>query len=560
MPGRLSDWPCQKGSLDAFPVSRLMEGAYMIRIRSRITLAGALFITLAAVVPARAHPIQPGAGPHSYPSVLCWDGTDGSILNPAPDKAPLILWITANFNKKLIAGDEWLTWRPFWRNRVTGEFITYRNFFPLIHLPPFELFSAGDMPTAFPANDPTSLLTTNLPFKRGYYDVGATYAWWDPVNRGWIYDHNWIPNSYNTGYLRLIEGQGIQFDYLCGLDPGRFRFTITLPPIGSALAPRISRLQRSTRKDLLEGRTVMQPRAVSSRAIEIPGQCGRGVAPPKRVIVGTEGPDVIVGTKRADVILGFGGDDVLDGGGGSDVICGGDGNDVLLGAGGPDRLSGGTGNDTILGESGADVLLGGQGGDIVEGGAGNDRANGGGQSLDIIAYLFAPQGVEVNFATGTATGNGSDQIKGFDTVVGSPWNDRLLGQEGEQWFVPMGGDDVVDGSEGGDVLAYVVSVQAISVDLASGVATGEGTDTLTSLETVIGSPHDDSIIGDASYNYLLGLDGDDHLDGLAGEDTLEGGGGNDVCVRAAAFIGCENLPGDVFPEPSVGEPPPEPPT
>ncbi|GAA6159961.1 hypothetical protein NBRC116589_21350 [Ruegeria sp. HU-ET01832] len=54
------------------------------------------------------------------------------------------------------------------------------------------------------------------------------------------------------------------------------------------------------------------------------------------------------------------------------------------------------------------------------------------------------------------------------------------------------------------------------------------TDTLTSIENVIGSNDGDEIIGDDNDNVLDGLDGDDILRGGAGNDTLNGGLGDDL--------------------------------
>ena len=68
----------------------------------------------------------------------------------------------------------------------------------------------------------------------------------------------------------------------------------------------------------------------------------------------------------------------------------------------------------------------------------------------------------------------------------------------------------------------------------TGAAAG---DTFTSIEIIAGSPHADSLTGDASANVLRGQDGNDNLHGLAGadqlfglagDDTLEGGPGGDA--------------------------------
>ena len=54
---------------------------------------------------------------------------------------------------------------------------------------------------------------------------------------------------------------------------------------------------------------------------------------------------------------------------------------------------------------------------------------------------------------------------------------------------------------------------------------GAGSDTLTNIENLTGSAHDDTLTGDANANTLSGLAGDDTLQGGAGNDTLDGGDG-----------------------------------
>jgi Ca2+-binding RTX toxin-like protein len=68
-------------------------------------------------------------------------------------------------------------------------------------------------------------------------------------------------------------------------------------------------------------------------------------------------------------------------------------------------------------------------------------------------------------------------------------------------------------------------------------STGDGTDTLTSIENLIGSGFNDRLDGTNTANVLegsagadtcMGYDGNDTLIGGAGNDSLTGGGGNDT--------------------------------
>ncbi len=142
----------------------------------------------------------------------------------------------------------------------------------------------------------------------------------------------------------------------------------------------------------------------------------------------------------------------------------------------PTNLSFTAGDDVINGTGGADVLMGGGGKDTINGRGGNDRICGGGG------------------------------------------NDKLTGGRG---------NDKMDGEAGTDQVKYTKATTGVTVDLGAKTATGEGNDTLRSIENVVGSNFDDSISGTGAANLIKGLDGNDLLDGLHGGDTLFGGAGND---------------------------------
>jgi Ca2+-binding RTX toxin-like protein len=305
----------------------------------------------------------------------------------------------------------------------------------------------------------------------------------------------------------------------------------------------------------------------------------------KATIVGTAKADKIKGTAGADVIAGLNGNDVISGLGGNDLICGGDGKDKINGGAGDDRISGGDGNDTISGNAGVDTadfssspegvyvelpdgtaegagsdklsgienlvgsrhsdvlvgtggdnsLLGSKGADLIVGRGGNDTLDGG-AGLDFVDYEFSPAGVAVSLSTGRATGEGTDRLANFEAVVGSAYDDTLIGNDQVNVIVPLGGTNAVDGGPGEDIVDYEASPAGVVVDLTTGTATGPSTDTLASIEHVIGSGFDDTIIGNAAGNSLIGLFGSDTMSGgdgndsflnLDGNDTVTGGSGLD---------------------------------
>jgi Ca2+-binding RTX toxin-like protein len=159
--------------------------------------------------------------------------------------------------------------------------------------------------------------------------------------------------------------------------------------------------------------------------------------------------------------------------------------------------------------------------DIVFGANGVDLTNDG--SVDVTST-----GVE-NFAVNAGAGN--DKVSGagsaatgaaFATALslnGGAGNDTLTGGDGGDTFVGGAGNDGIAGGNGSDTADYSGSETGVNVDLTAGTASdGEGgSDTLASIQTVLGSSFHDVLHGSAS-----------------GGDTLLGDGGNDLLVSGGA--------------------------
>jgi Ca2+-binding RTX toxin-like protein len=144
-------------------------------------------------------------------------------------------------------------------------------------------------------------------------------------------------------------------------------------------------------------------------------------------------------------------------------------------------------------------------------------------------------------------GDGSDKVFGFGG------DDQLLGQGGSDALIGGNGADFLDGGSGdGDTASYYDSPSGVTVNLKTGHGSGgdaEG-DTLQDIERVVGSNHNDILIGDdgdndlyghAGNDILLGEGGTDYLFGHEGNDTLKGGGGSD---RLEGGDGKDRLFGD----------------
>lgn len=135
---------------------------------------------------------------------------------------------------------------------------------------------------------------------------------------------------------------------------------------------------------------------------------------------------------------------------------------------------------------------------------------------------------------------GHDQVYGLagnDDLRGEDGNDRLYGGLGDDLLVGGAGADSLTGGAGRDEAAYQTASVAVDINLALGTGHGgdaEG-DLFGSIENLIGTLFDDTIVGDNADNWIYGLAGNDRLWGDAGDDILNGGAGADVLTGGAGF-------------------------
>jgi len=131
-------------------------------------------------------------------------------------------------------------------------------------------------------------------------------------------------------------------------------------------------------------------------------------------------------------------------------------------------------------------------------------------------------GVVIGDASG---GSGNDTLTGnaaINTLIGGAGNDTISGGAGDDSLTGGTGNDVLDGGDGTDWANYQIASAAVVVNLAAGTASGGlGSDTLTNIEKVLTTSHDDTLIGNSAANVLNGGNGNDTIDGGAGDDTLE---------------------------------------
>ena len=162
----------------------------------------------------------------------------------------------------------------------------------------------------------------------------------------------------------------------------------------------------------------------------------------------------------------------------------------FIGTSNADMFKGDDFADIMYGNGGGDDLIGMGGDDILFGGDGND-------------WLFG--------------GDGDDEMYGGND------NDVFIGGQGA---------DAHYGGNGIDTVDYSASTQAININMTVNWSFGgiesQG-DTFYSIENIIGTDHDDIIVGTNGLlgNRLDGGDGEDVIFGEDGDDLIIGGAGHD---------------------------------
>lgn len=271
--------------------------------------------------------------------------------------------------------------------------------------------------------------------------------------------------------------------------------------------------------------------------------------PPDVSIVAGRGDDTIVASASVDLI---------DGGEGYDIVSYAKSNAAVRvslenggigGYGEGDRyksvegIEGSLFADRLSGDAADNTFIGGVGADTIDGGAGNDTADYTGSVRAVAIDLNRTQQLG-----GDAQG---DVLISIENVEGSAFGDllsgnsvanKLSGNAGDDTLSGGGGDDTLDGGVGIDTADYseLRAADSVNITLMGDQSTratimrdgSAETDTLISIENVIGGLGADRIFGDARANRLEGGGGNDTLSGSGGDDTLDGGDGSDTVSYA----------------------------
>jgi Ca2+-binding RTX toxin-like protein len=295
-------------------------------------------------------------------------------------------------------------------------------------------------------------------------------------------------------------------------------------------------------------------------------------------VYGHDGDDVI-GAAGAGVLLSgaYGPSVLLDGGAGSNTVTGGNGNDLLylhLEAmrTGVESVAGGPGSDDelIVSSTSADLSA-----SITLDGVANDGVNcpgtqcdgdNVGQDIEQIVGSAASETIVANGGADYLSGNGGDDhlngkggadIISCDSGVASGAKGRDLIEPGEDKCLR------VSGGSGFDQVSFDLYNYPVIVTLDNLANDGSSFNNLnvrTDVESIVGTPFGDFLVGNGHRNYLDGGYGRDdikgnggndqlfgsfnadRLSGGAGDDYLDGGGGTDTCSQdagAGTVVNCE---------------------
>ncbi len=177
---------------------------------------------------------------------------------------------------------------------------------------------------------------------------------------------------------------------------------------------------------------------------------------------------------------------------------------------------------------------------------------------DTVVYSLATSSVNVSLSivgTQNTGGSGFDELISIENITGSNFNDNFQGNAG---------NNVFNGGVGIDTVSYANATGSVIVSLTlpgSQFNVGSGSDTLISIENLIGSLFSDTITGNLSNNFLSGGSGNDTIFGTAGSDVIEGGVGTDTANYSAltnvglaelSFTGLRTYRGQYAGSPALG--------
>jgi Ca2+-binding RTX toxin-like protein len=225
---------------------------------------------------------------------------------------------------------------------------------------------------------------------------------------------------------------------------------------------------------------------------------------------------------------------VLNTGGGNDTVNVGNLSDTLDDLVNPLTVNGGTGTDTLnLHDQGSTT-----GQSYTLGTTTLQRSGAGLITFSSVEHLNLNAGSGSDTLTGpnaartwSITGSNAGKVgplsfTGVENLVGGTAADTFQFSDGQ------GVTGTINGGAGTNTLDYSLYTTGVSVNLASGTATG--TAGISKIANVTGGSGNDNLYGNSAANVLLGNAGDDTIVGGGGNDILVGGPGNDELIASGS--------------------------
>ncbi len=248
-------------------------------------------------------------------------------------------------------------------------------------------------------------------------------------------------------------------------------------------------------------------------------------------VFGNDGADSIIGEKGGDKVYGGPGNDLVRSGRGVDRIYGSSGDDSIYTDAGKDWIDAGSGDDTVFGQDGREkATRGGDGDDFIDTGAGGETVYGG-SGAD---YIRGRDGSDFIYG-----GSGPDRIygdqvddhlygeAGDDVVIGGHGIDFLYGDEDADLLRGgTNGDDYFGGS-GIDTVSFATAtppgasagIPGVRIDAGSAAGDDGSSETLSSIESILGSPYADDNNSGRAFEDLCGAPGCAHEQVLVDDRT-----------------------------------------
>lgn len=212
-------------------------------------------------------------------------------------------------------------------------------------------------------------------------------------------------------------------------------------------------------------------------------------------------------------------------------------------------IDAGPGNDTIEGGRLSDWIEGGDDNDRITGSLGADHIDLGGGSNTYVVYSPLPGGWMSEETLSDSNRESQDQVLNFtdDDYIELNLFDINYFDVGNNIQITLSGPELRDAIYQVDVdttrelasfedsgamtdIEFVLTNLEVPEDLGSDAALIAEYAQSRTIVNLLGTPHDDLLVGGQNNDRLVGLDGEDLLVGGDGEDILDGGGGVDVLL------------------------------